>query len=77
MKEEDDSEGLEKFYRERWLAMKLNLQDYDLGITTAEQRQDRVHSAVKSVGLATVCARTRGGPLTFGEAYRRTYGVAP
>lgn len=73
------SKSLLNLYTEQWLMRRL--QDHgcgmlDEGVTTAEERKQRVAQAIQEHGLEhVVLGRGKDGkPLNYGEAFARLYG---
>lgn len=65
-----------EFNREAWLAAKLGLTDYDVGLTTREQRRERIRAVILERDPDTVCARPKGQPvITLRAAFKRTYSM--
>lgn len=66
---------LEHFKREQWLGKKLGLADFNTGVTTSEERRERIRAAIIDSGLAEAeCFTKDGRAQSYAEAFRNTYG---
>jgi len=66
---------LAQFNREQWLADQLGLVDFDQGVSTVEERRERIRQEILRKGLAEEIAvrSVKRGDLTFRAAFQRAY----
>lgn len=70
-----DREKFPPLGQEFRFARKLNMPDLFVGVTTAEQRRDRIRKEIISRGLADEPIQRRMGVVeTYREAFQRQFG---
>ena len=70
--------SLPTVYGERWMAKRLELPlDWDAGVTTADERRERIRAAIVEQGRERAIAGKRPGQPceTWADLYARVYGV--